>query len=180
MRIISGKYKGKQIEGYDIIGTRPTMDRVKESLFAIVQSKIKESTCLDLFAGSGNLGLEAISNGCSKCYFVDNNIKAIKVLNKNIERLNEKNSIVIYMDYINALKEFSLKKIKFDIIFLDPPYHSNLINNSLKMINDLDLLNEEGIIICEYTKEIIDDSLFTIIKEKKYGDKKIKILEKII
>lgn len=180
MRIISGKYKGKKIEGYDIIGTRPTMDRVKESLFATIQYKIKSSTCLDLFAGSGNLGLEAISNGSNRCYFVDNNINVIRVLNKTIKDLNDKNSTIMHMDYISALKEFSLKKIKFDIIFLDPPYHSNLINNAIKMIKELDLLNDNGIIICEYTTEIIDDSLFNLLKEKTYGDKKIKIFEKII
>ena len=73
MRIISGKYKGRKIEGYDMVGTRPTMDRVKESLIAMIQTKINGSICLDLFAGSGSIGLELLSNGASSCYFVDNN-----------------------------------------------------------------------------------------------------------
>ena len=175
MRIISGKYKGKKLDGYDIVGTRPTMDRVKESLFATIQSNIKESICLDLFAGSGNLGLEAISNGAKKCYFVDNNNIAIKVLNKNIKELNDKNCIVMNNDYENALKEFSNKNIKFDIIFLDPPYSLNLINPSLNSIKKYNLLSDDGIIICEYESEILDDSLFNLIKEKKYGSKLIKI-----
>ena len=88
MKIISGSLKGRTIEGYNIEGTRPTMDRVKESLFGMIQDYIKESTVLDLFAGSGNLGIEAISNGANICYFIDNNKEVIQVLNKNITTLN--------------------------------------------------------------------------------------------
>ena len=80
MRVISGKYKGRNLEGFNIKGTRPTMDRVKESLFASIQNNIIESKCLDLFAGSGSLGIEALSNGCSFCYFVDNNDEILKIL----------------------------------------------------------------------------------------------------
>ena len=83
MRIISGKYKGKIIEGFDIQGTRPTQDRVKESMFAMIQNDILESTCLDLFAGSGSLGIEAISNGNQKTYFVDNNLECVSILKRN-------------------------------------------------------------------------------------------------
>ena len=79
MRVISGKYKGKNLIGFDIDGTRPTMDRVKESLFGIIQNNIKNSVVLDLFAGSGSLGIEAISNGASEVYFIDNNIELIKI-----------------------------------------------------------------------------------------------------
>ena len=85
MRVISGKYKGKNLEGFDINGTRPTMDRVKESLFGSIQNKVINSVCLDLFAGSGSLGIEALSNGGSKCYFVDNNYEIIKKLEKNLK-----------------------------------------------------------------------------------------------
>ena len=84
MKIISGKYKGRNIVGYDINGTRPTMDRVKESLFAMIQNYIDNSNCLDLFAGSGNLGLEALSNGASSCTFIDNNKIAIKTIKNAI------------------------------------------------------------------------------------------------
>ena len=85
MRVISGKYKGKRINGYDIDGTRPTMDRVKESMFGTIQDYIKDSVVLDLFAGSGNLGIEALSNGALKGYFVDNNKKVIDTIKKNID-----------------------------------------------------------------------------------------------
>lgn len=84
MKIISGKYKGRNIIGYDIEGTRPTMDRVKESLFAMIQNYIKDSNCLDLFSGSGNLGLEALSEGAKSCTFIDENKIAIKTIKNNI------------------------------------------------------------------------------------------------
>ena len=91
MKIISGTLKGRKINGYDIEGTRPTMDRVKESLFGMIQEYVKESLCLDLFAGSGNLGLEAISNGAKMCYFNDKNIKCIKTIQKNIVDFKRRN-----------------------------------------------------------------------------------------
>lgn len=172
MRIISGKYKGKKLLGDNIDGTRPTMDRVKESLFGIIQNDIKNSICLDLFAGSGSLGIEALSNGASTCYFVDKNKLVIDVLNKNTS--NIEGSIIIKDDYLNALTNFKNKNIKFDIIFLDPPYKLNLIEPSLKKIKEYDLLNKEGIIICEYENEVFDID-YNLIKEKKYGSKKIKI-----
>src|SRR5574344_368609 len=164
MRVISGKYKGKYLKGFDIDGTRPTMDRVKESLFGMIQNNIKNSICLDLFAGSGSLGIEALSNGADSAYFVDNNSVSIKILKKNLCNVSEKNWI-INKDYRNALKDFN--GLKFDVIFLDPPYKLNLINDCLKLINKYDLLNNNGLIICEYEKEIINN-LFSTYKEKKY------------
>lgn len=176
MRIISGKYKGKQIEGFNIDGTRPTMDRVKESLFGSIQNYIKESICLDLFAGSGSLGFEALSNGASKCFFVDNNNIVIKQLNKTINSLNTPNSIVLNKDYKDALNKFKNDNIKFDLIFLDPPYKFNLIDNCLELIDKYNLLNDNGLIICEYETEEFDIKSFKLLKEKKYGLKKIKII----
>ena len=84
MRVISGKYKGKNFEGFNINGTRPTMDRVKESLFGTIQNYLKDSIALDLFAGSGSLGIEALSNGAKTCYFVDNGREIKKILQKNL------------------------------------------------------------------------------------------------
>lgn len=176
MRIISGKYKGKQIEGFNIDGTRPTMDRVKESLFGSIQNYIKESICLDLFAGSGSLGFEALSNGASKCFFVDNNNIVIKQLNKTIHSLNIQDSIVLNMDYKDALNKFKNDNIKFDLIFLDPPYKFNLIDNCLELIDKYNLLSDNGLIICEYETEEFDIKSFKLLKEKKYGLKKIKII----
>ena len=175
MRIISGKYKGKRID-LNIETTRPTMDRVKESLFGTIQNYVKDSIVLDLFAGSGNIGYEFLSNGSKICYFIDNNVKVIEALNKVKKELNEQNSIIVKSDFKDFLKNTN---IKFDIIFLDPPYQNNFITPSIKLIKDNDLLNNNGLIICEYENEIIDTLDYEIIKEKKYGSKKIMILKKI-
>ena len=104
MKIISGKYKGRNIEGHNLDGTRPTMERVKESLFAIIQNNLNNSIVLDLFAGSGNLGIEALSEGASFAYLVDYNIKAFKIIKKNIEIINITNAEVLNFDYLKALK----------------------------------------------------------------------------
>ena len=177
MRIISGKYKGKKLDGYNIDGTRPTMDRVKESLFGSIQNKLKNSICLDLFAGSGSLGLEALSNGASICYFVDNNNIVINTLKKNLINLKCDDGITIYSDYVKALEKLKNENKKFDIIFLDPPYKLNLINNCINLIKKYDLLNIDGIIVCEYETEIIDNNDLNLIKEKKYGSTYIKIFQ---
>ena len=170
MRIISGKYKGKKLDGFDIEGTRPTMDRVKESLFGIIQNNLKDSICLDLFAGSGSLGIEALSNGASICYFVDKNKQILNILKNNLKGIE--NSILIEKEYLMALEE--LKNKKFDVIFLDPPYKDNLITPSIKKIIELNMLNKDAIIVCEYENEDIKCDL-KLIKDKKYGSKKVKI-----
>lgn len=178
MRIISGKYKGRNIEGYNMPGTRPTMDRVKESIIGMIQNKIKNSICLDLFAGSGSIGLELLSNGAKTCYFVDNNKKVIDTIKLNIDKIKiEENCILILNDFHKALKNFKDQNIKFDIIFLDPPYQNNYIKECLKLILDYELLNEDGIVICEYEHEKFDCQL-EVIKERKYGSKNIIIYRK--
>lgn len=173
MRVISGKYKGKSLIGFDIDGTRPTMDRVKESLFGIIQNYIKDSTVLDLFAGSGSLGIEALSNGASSCYFFDNNIELVNIIKKNTVGMYGVH--IMKSDYKNSLELLKNSNIKFDIIFLDPPYKLNLINDCLDKIYINNLLNEDGIIVCEYENENINTDKFELIKEKKYGSKNIKI-----
>lgn len=180
MKVISGTLKGRKIDGYNLDGTRPTMDRVKESLFAMIQNYIGESICLDLFAGSGNLGIEAISEGATFVYFNDNNKKAVEVIKKNTKNFNilEKSEI-LNMSHKKALNELTGKKI--DIIFLDPPYKTNYIEESIKLIDSNNLLSDNGIIVCESSdlNKIIYTDNFQVLKEKKYGDKWVVILEKI-
>lgn len=176
LRIISGKYKGKNLIGFNIDGTRPTMDRVKESLFGIIQSKVKNSIVLDLFAGSGSLGIEAISNGASEVYFIDNNLELINIIKRNTNDMKE-NIHIMKSDYKTALELLKNSNVKFDIIFLDPPYKLNLINDCLNKIIEYNLLSENGIVVCEYEDEDIQNNTLKLIKEKKYGSKKIKIFE---
>ena len=179
MKIISGIYKGRRLEGFSIDGTRPTMDRVKESLFGMIQNYINNSVCLDLFSGSGNLGLEALSEGASKVYLIDHNKKAIEVINKNINTIGIMNANVLLMDYKKCLNYLKEKEEQFDIIFLDPPYKTNYIEESINIIVNNDLLNDKGIIICESDSidKIVYPEELKCIKDKKYGDKYIIILK---
>jgi len=179
MKVISGIYKGRKIEGFDIDGTRPTMDRVKESLFAMIQNEIKDSTILDLFAGSGNLGIEALSNGAKYAYLVDKNFKAVDTINRNINNLGIDNCKVIKNDYKNALLYFYENNIRFDLIFLDPPYKTDFIEKSINLITEYNLLNDNGLIIAESDTidRIVYSDKYNCVKNKKYGDKWVVILK---
>ena len=177
MRVISGKYKGKKLNGFDIVGTRPTMDRVKESLIASIQNYLDKSVVLDLFAGTGSIGIEMLSNGAKSCYFCDNNQIAIDTIKSNTLKMDE-DIHIIKNDYQIVLKEFK-DKVKFDIIFLDPPYNLNLINDCLNKIFEYNLLAKDGIIVLEYETEKIVINNFEILKEKRYGSKNVMILKNI-
>jgi len=182
MRVISGTLKGRKIEGYNIDGTRPTMDRVKESMFATIQDYLNDSVCLDLFCGSGNLGIEAISNGSKLCYFVDNNIKAIKTVEENIKNLNIKDkSKLLNFDYKKSLKYFNENRITFDLIFVDPPYDYHVIEKIIKYVDEYNLLNDNGLLILEFEKENLQEqySNLKLIKSKKYSWKYVYIYKKI-
>lgn len=180
MKVISGKYKGKKINGFNIDGTRPTMDRIKESLFAMIQDYIKDSIVLDLYSGSGNLGIEAISNGCKKAYLVDINKEAIKIIENNLKSLNINNAYV-YNDMANkVLNKLIVENLKFDILFLDPPYDTDEIEKILDIINkNTNRLNKDLLIICETDKCIKYSKYDNLVmyKEKKYGQKYVNILK---
>lgn len=179
MKIISGSLKGRKIIGYDIDGTRPTMDRVRESLFSMIQNYLPNSVALDLFAGCATLGLEAISNGSKLCYFNDINKKCVHNLQKNVKDFNITNNIIINnLDYKQALKLYKNQHIKFDLIFLDPPYHMECINEIIDFITNNNLLNEKGLIVCEVDHNYLGTfPRLTLIKEKKYGSKYILIYQ---
>ena len=181
MKIISGKYKGRVLEGFDIAGTRPTMDRVKESLFAMIQSYLEDATVLDLFAGSGNLGIEALSEGAKEIYLVDKNKKACQVIKRNVNKIGIEASDIFCGDYKSALKKYQEQSIKFDIIFLDPPYQTDLVKKSMEVIEKYELLSKNGIIVAESNTldKIIYSDKLEIVKSRKYGDKVVAILKKI-
>jgi 16S rRNA (guanine(966)-N(2))-methyltransferase RsmD len=178
MRVISGMLKGRNIKGDKIKGTRPTMDKIKQSLFAMIQSEVKDAVCLDLFAGSGSLGIEAISNGASYVYFVDKNKVAYDTIKDNLKTFQiEGQAKVFLLDYKKTLAYFKENNIKFNLIFLDPPYKDNLLIDVLEYIAASDLLYSEGQVICEYMDDNLLDAYGTlkVKKEREYGDKKIKI-----
>lgn len=182
MRVISGTLKGRNIEGFNLDGTRPTMDRVKESLFASIQNYIEGATVLDLFAGSGNLGIEAISNGSDFVYFCDKNSEAVKVINKNLDNFKIKDKALVYnLDYMECLKILSNNKKSFDIIFLDPPYAMEVLSDVIGFALSKNLLKDNGIIVCEVGNDYLKDyNNLTRIKEKKYGDKYIIVFKKAL
>ena len=123
MRIISGTARGTKLYTLEGAHTRPTLDRVKEALFSKINEDLQESIVLDLFSGSGALGLEALSRGAAKAYLVDNSFNAIKIINQNVVKTHlEEKCVVIQKDYQKAINYFCDNNIKFDIVFLDPPY----------------------------------------------------------
>ncbi len=182
MKVISGKYKGSILKGHNLDGTRPTMDRVKESLFAILQFNIDEKIVLDLFAGSGNLGIESLSMNAKKVYFVDHNKRAIECIKENLNKLNIEDTEykLINKDFIKALN--LLEQEKFDIIFLDPPYNTDYLKTAIDLITEKKLINKEGLIVCESDNlnKIPINNNYTSLKSKKYGDKYIVILKKVL
>ncbi len=173
MRVISGSARGTKISSIESELTRPTLDRVKESLFNIIQERIKDSVVLDLFAGSGALGIEAISRGAKRAYFCDKNSQAINMIKQNLEKTRFINkSVIINKDYKKCLNDIDEK---LDIIFIDPPYKDNLSVESVNIINEKGILNKDGIMIIE-TDEICRDKRglenlknIRIIDERKYG-----------
>ncbi len=150
MRIISGVNRGTKLFTLEGANTRPTLDRVKEPLFSIIAANIPEAIVLDLFSGSGALGLESISRGAKVGFLCDNSKDAINIINKNIQKLKVDSKAKVYnLDYEQALNKFIGQGLKFDIIFLDPPYLTDYAENACKKILENDLLQEDGIIIIE-------------------------------
>lgn len=150
MRVISGKARGTKLNSIESLDTRPTLDRVKESLFNIIQNKIVDATILDLFAGSGAIGIEFISRGAKKAYFCEKNHNAAKMIHQNLTKTKfENQSEVFEMDYKKCLLELSERKEKFNIIYIDPPYKANIAAHAIKQIISLDLIEPNGIMIIE-------------------------------
>lgn len=179
MKIISGSLKGRKIIGYDIEGTRPTMDRVRESLFAMIQNHISDSIVLDLFAGCATLGLEALSNGSKLCYFNDINKKCVSNIQNIAKEFKIDNKVITSnLDYKKALNMYKAQHITFDIIFLDPPYHMECINEIIEFILNNQLLNEKGLLVCEFDHKYLKEyPNLKLIKDKKYGNKYILIYQ---
>ena len=170
MRVISGKARGVNLKTPDGVLTRPTIDRVKEALFSIINFDIPASNVLDLFGGTGQLGIEALSRGAKSAVFVDQREDACKLIKENLRRTKlEQDAKVVRMDYLDYLKRC---KEKFDIIFLDPPYAEVFLENALKCITEIDILQSGGIIVAERPlgKDLPwDFEGFSRSKDYKYG-----------
>lgn len=151
MRIISGISRGTKLYTLDGENTRPTLDRVKEPLFSILQTKMKEAVVLDLFSGSGALALEALSRGAKKAFLCDKSHDAVEIIKKNIVKTHfENKTTVICKDYKKCLEGMNEK---LDLIFIDPPYKLNIAIDAVRIIMEKNLLSEKGIIVIETDDE---------------------------
>ena len=170
MRVISGTARGTKLNSIDEKSTRPTLDRVKEPLFSIIQGYIQDANVLDLFAGSGALGIEALSRGSKHCVFCDKSYKSVQMLKQNLQKTKlEEKSEIFNEDYKKCLVK---QEETFDIIFIDPPYKFDIGVDAIQKILDLKLLSKGGIIILETDEEERD------IKELEKIDLEIKDVRK--
>jgi 16S rRNA (guanine966-N2)-methyltransferase len=182
MRVISGEARGHKLKAPAGLNTRPTTDRVKEAVFSMISEYILNACVLDLFAGSGALGIEALSRGAGECVFIDNDAESVKTVKLNLTKTGLINKAKIYKNnYENALEILIKKDKKFDIVFLDPPYYENFLIKTLKILSNSDIISNEGIIVAEHLKkdtEINIPEQFTIDRKKRYGDTEILIIKK--
>ena len=182
MRIISGKARGTKLYTLDGLETRPTLDRVKESIFNIINSKIHESNVLDLFSGSGAIGLEFASRGAQKVYLCDNSKKAVDIIKKNIEKTHLQDVVELFnTDFKQMLKNINIDKL--DIIYLDPPYKTSFICETLEIMLNLKYVTKDTLIIVETDEverilEEIKKLKIEIIDRRKYGRANIIFLKK--
>ena len=171
MRVITGSARGRKLktpENYDI---RPTTDNVKESVFNIIQFDIEGRRVLDLFAGTGQLGIECLSRGASSAVFVDQSREAVKIVKDNLKACGLSGTVV-QSDALSFLRTCG----KFDIIFVDPPYDSDLYESVLNTVNSIDILSDGGIIICESRRErALPEMTAPYKKRKEYAYGKVKL-----
>ena len=151
MRVITGTARGKRLRELPGLDTRPTTDRVKEGLFNIIQFDIEGRRVLDLFGGTGQLGIEALSRGAARCTFVDMNRQAAAIIRENVTAVGFAERAVVQQG--DAMAFLAGCREKYDLIFLDPPYQTQLLENCVQAVAKFDILSEHGIMICESALE---------------------------
>ena len=179
MRVIAGKARGTRLISSEGLETRPTSDRIKESLFNIITPDLDDCCFLDLFSGSGGIGIEALSRGAKEVTFVEVSKNALKCIQENIEKTKFKSfAKVLNTTNITALAQFKRDNQKFDIIFMDPPYNKDLINGTIDLITKYELLTPNGYMIVERdsSSKLTYGPELELWKEKKYGKTTISFL----
>jgi 16S rRNA (guanine(966)-N(2))-methyltransferase RsmD len=187
MRVIGGKFKGLKLIPPNDLGIRPTSDRLKEALFSILDSKkyninIHNSSVIDICSGTGALGIEALSRGANKIYFIDQETKSIQIIQKNISKLKINNEDKIFIKVIKDKSTKALKKINhvFDIVLIDPPYKTKIIEETLQDLKNYNLIKTHSYIFAESSNaEIFDFNGYELLDTKKYGKSKLTILKLI-
>lgn len=182
MRVISGKARSLKLKSVDGMNTRPTTDRIKETLFNIIGYRVLESNFLDLFSGSGAIGIEALSRGAHKAWFVENNRAALNCIRDNLKFTKlESDAEIFSVSAIDALAKLENSEITFDIVFMDPPYNKSFEKGILIFLSKSVLINKSSTIIVEASAETDFDYVmelgFIITKEKKYKTNKHVFLE---
>lgn len=180
MRIIAGNLRGRKLKTVSGMDTRPTADKVKGAIFNVLRDKVEAARVLDLFAGTGNLALEALSRGAREVVLVEKAYPAQKVIQENLKALGEVQAKLHTMDAFEFLKQYPEQR--FDLIFLDPPYRHELVNKALRLLNNPCRLTESGVIIAETA---VEEDLqicepFEIRKTGEYGDTKIWYIQRSI
>ena len=174
MRIIAGKAKGQKLIPPATMETRPTLDRVKEAMFSIIQGYIPNAKVVDVFAGTGSLGLEAASRGAKEVYLIDKSPVTYPLLKENVEKLKfQEFAHPLNMDSYEALKLLANKWKVFDLIFIDPPYCKEMIPEAIKIIKENNMMDKEGIIVTQIDsiEEIYEGYKdIKLIRSKKYGN----------
>lgn len=180
MRIIAGKYRSRKLITLDGLKTRPTLDATKEAIFSSLGGYIPGYIVLDLFGGSGALSLESLSRGAKHAYIVDNNIDAINIIKKNANSLKTTDDLtIIYGEYQKVLEK--LKNMKFDLVFLDPPFRMKVIDELIEYLITNNMIAENGYIMAEYPKEDIINKTYDGYRVKlcrTYSSSEVLILER--
>ena len=177
MRVIAGKYRGKKLKEFELDTTKPTLDRVKESMFNLIQFDLVDAHVLDLFAGTGALGIEALSRGAISCVFVDSNTQAIELTKANAKDIDGAKTYIKtdYLDYLSTCRD------KFDIILLDPPYMTDYGLQAIDLIVNKGILNKGGILLFETTDQTDYEFAYYgyICRRKKYGTVAVYKIQKV-
>ena len=175
MRIITGKARGTRLDTLEGMNTRPTSERAKEAIFSMIQLEVPNSNVLDLFAGSGQMGLEALSRGATRATFVDKEKSAISVITRNVNKTHFENESLIVNSEFEAFLRKMEQKQEYDLVFLDPPYASDFLIKSLKCLVEYKLLSKSATVVCESGVADVfcgEDELLgkiDVVKQTKYG-----------
>ena len=181
MRIISGMARGRRLQAPKGERTRPTHDRVREAVFSMLLPRLSDAAVLDLFAGSGAMGLEAVSRGAANAVFVDSDYAAVQAIRANVAAVGAGNSCrVMHSDATMALKKLSAQGEQFSIVLLDPPYEAGLLIGALEQLHQLELLAQGAAIVCEYSAGAAPTipQGYTLLRQKRYGAAQVALLQK--
>lgn len=179
MRVIAGRSKGHPLKAVPGQNTRPTTDKVKESIFSMIGSYIESEWVLDLFGGTGSLGIEALSRGAKHAIFVDKDAKSVEVMRANIHATGFTDQTEIYRtDARRAIKALHKRGIQLDLVFMDPPYRMEVIPDLIEVMSDCDMIHHDGLVVCEHAADIVLPETIRTLgkwKESLYGDTRVTI-----